>query len=227
MSSTPLRSPSSTSTRVTIDVPTTTIDTPAGATNTNTNTTATSSPVLKSLKTSPSSDFHPMELDGEKSTWVQRRVLRPLQAKVVTPMINILKSGATPEGIALSLALGITGGMFPVPATTTVVCVLFAYLFQLNLAAVQLTNLLMTPINLATFMTFIRYGEALFGAEPVPLSLEPFQTDPLGALATFWISLCYGIVAWAIFTPPATFIAYQALKPVLRKAMAAMFQKPD
>lgn len=76
-------------------------------------------------------------------------------------------------------------------------------------------------------MTFIRYGESLFGATPVELSLEPFKSDPLSAFATFWISLCYGIVAWTIFTPPATFILYQLLKPVIRKAMSAMFAKPD
>jgi hypothetical protein len=83
----------------------------------------------------------------------------------------------------------------------------------------------MTPINLGTFMTFIRCGESLFGVEPVALSLEPFKTAPLQALATFWISLCYGVVAWLLFTPPATFLAYQALKPLLRRAMSGMASK--
>ena len=131
-----------------------------------------------------------------------------LKNKVVTPMVNILKSGATPEGIALSLAFGFTGGLFPVPATTTVMCVIFVFLFKLNIGAVQIANLLMTPVNLATFITFIRYGEALFGAAPVELSTEAFKSDPIAALGKFWVSLCYGIVAWAIFVPPATFALY-------------------
>jgi uncharacterized protein (DUF2062 family) len=167
-------------------------------------------------------DLEAINLEDEikPKGWMQRHIVAPFKKKIVTPMVNILKSGATPEGIALSLAFGLTGGVFPVPATTTVICVAFVFLFRLNLAAVQITNLLMTPVNLATFITFIRWGEWIFGVDPMPLSLEPFKTKPLEALAQFWVSLCYGVVAWAIFTPPATAIAYVILKPVLRRAMA-------
>ena len=100
--------------------------------------------------------------------------------------------------------------------------VAFVFIFKLNLAMVQLVNLCMTPINLATFMSFIRAGEWIFGATPVALSLEPFKEAPLRALSDFWISLCYGIVAWAIFTPPATFVLYQLFKPILRRAMSGL-----
>lgn len=162
-----------------------------------------------SLATNPS--LSPSPADDSKHSWFQR--------KVMIPLTNILKSGATPEGIALSLAFGLCAGVFPVPSITTVIAVAFAYIFSLNLAAVQITNLLMTPINLATFITFIRYGESLFGVDPVPLSLEPFQEDPISALATFWKALCYGVVAWIIFTPFATGLAYIALKPVIRRLM--------
>jgi hypothetical protein len=101
-------------------------------------------------------------------------------------------------------------------------CCVYVSFIQLNIAMVQLVNLLMTPINLATFMTFIRFGEWLFGAEPVALSLEPFKEAPLKALADFWISLCYGMVVWAIFTPPATAALYIIFKPILRIAMGSM-----
>lgn len=189
---------------------------------------AQSSPLLKGVHTSshPPPQFD-IEEDDSKASWAQKFVLKPLKHKVVTPMVNILKSGATPEGIALSLAFGFTGGLFPVPATTTVMCVIFVFLFKLNIGAVQIANLLMTPVNLATFLTFIRYGESLFGAPPVELSTDAFKSDPIAALGKFWVSLCYGIVAWAIFVPPATFILYISLKPVMRRAMAAMFAKPD
>jgi len=159
---------------------------------------------------------------GNSGSWAQRVLLAPLKRRVWVPLKAILQSGATPEGLALSLAFGVTGGVFPVPATTTVICIAFAFLFKLNVAMVQLVNLLMTPVNLATFLTFIRCGEALFGAQPVALSLEPFKEAPLRALGDFWVSLCYGVVAWAIFTPPATFALYQMFKPVMRMAMAGM-----
>lgn len=72
-------------------------------------------------------------------SWAQRRVIAPFQRRVVQPAMAILKSGATAEGIALSLAFGLTGGMFPVPATTTLICVAFVFIFKLNLAAGRFT----------------------------------------------------------------------------------------
>jgi len=83
-------------------------------------------------------------------------------------------------------------------------------------------NLLMTPLNLATFLSFVRAGEYLFGVSPVPLSLQPFKESPLQALATFWSSLCLGIVVWLMFFPPATALTYLALKPIIRRVMTAM-----
>ena len=97
--------------------------------------------------------------------------------------------------------------------------VALVYIFKLNLAMVQLVKLCITPLRLASFIPFIRAGEWLFGAPPVALSLAPFKEAPLRALSDFWVSLCYGMVAWAIFTPAATFVLYQLFKPIFRRAM--------
>lgn len=85
----------------------------------------------------------------------------------------------------------------------------------------------MTPLNFLTFMIFCHYGEAMFGVPPTQISVESFKADIVGSLSKFWTFFLYGIVAWVVFAIPATFIAYQLLKPVLRKAMAAAFAKPD
>lgn len=138
---------------VTIDIVATptTLATPTSASSSASSTTssASNSPLMKNhLQRSRSNDDMSttslLEIEDENmrssssgggSTWTQRHIIRPFNAKVVTPMVNILKSGATPEGIALSLAFGATGGMFPVPATTTVICLIFVFIFKLNLAA--------------------------------------------------------------------------------------------
>ena len=142
--------------------------------------------------------------------------------KLVIPLFEVLKSGATPEGIALSLAFGLTGGVFPIPTVTTVACIVLAWLFALNFPAVQLTNLLMTPVNFATFIPFIRVGEWLFGVSPAELSLSLFQSDPLQAISLFWISLVRGVVAWLVFLPPATALLYIILKPIIKRVMTSM-----
>ena len=149
-------------------------------------------------------------------SWFRRRI--------IIPLFDILKSGATPEGIALSLAFGLTGGVFPVPAITTVACIVLAYVFSLNFPAVQLTNLLMTPVNLATFIPFIRAGEWLLGVDGVELSgvVGMLRSDPLEAVRVFWVSLVRGVLAWLAFLPVATWLAYVILRPIIRRVMGNM-----
>jgi uncharacterized protein (DUF2062 family) len=144
-------------------------------------------------------------------SWFRRRLILPL--------FEVLKSGATPEGIALSLAFGFTGGVFPVPTVTTLACIVLAWLFRLNFPAVQITNLLMTPLNLATFIPFIRGGEWLFGVERVELSLAFFRSEPLAAIGVFWKSLLIGCLCWLVFLPCATALLYVVLKPIVRRLM--------
>lgn len=73
-------------------------------------------------------------------SWSGRYLVQPLKTRVVTPLLNILKSGATPEGIALSFAFGITGGLFPVPVATTAICFVIGFIFKLNFAARNYTT---------------------------------------------------------------------------------------
>ncbi len=182
---------------------------------------ASSSPSSLSLPSagSDSLDSAPL-LPHSTATPSPATVSQWFRAKVVTPMSSLLKSGATVEGLALSFAFGFVGGLFPVPATTTLACVALSWAFKLNFAAVQIINLIVTPLNLATFIWFIRVGEWFFGSSPAELSLDSIQRSPfLDTIRTFWVSLCYGIVAWLVFVPLCTPILYLALKPVVRNAM--------
>ena len=86
--------------------------------------------------------------------------------KLVLPVINLLRQGITPEKIALSLAIGICLGVFPLLGSTTILCTLAAILFRLNLPAIQLVNYFVYPLQLALLIPFIRLGEALLGAQP-------------------------------------------------------------
>ena len=181
---------------------------------------ASSSSSLSSISPSQlplsSSTLLPSSTTAPPPSWLRRRIILPL--------FDILKSGATPEGIALSLAFGLTGGVFPIPAITTLACVVLAYLFSLNFPAVQLTNLLMTPVNLATFIPFIRAGEWLMGVEGVELTgvVGMIRSDPFGAVSVFWLSLVRGVLAWLVFLPAATYLAYVVLRPIIRRVMGNM-----
>ena len=175
--------------------------------------TSSSSSPTSSASLLPTSSTTPLP-SSTSTSWFRRRI--------VLPLFDVLKSGATPSGIALSLAFGFTAGVFPVPTVTTLACVVLAWLFRLNFPAVQITNLLMTPLNLATFVPFIRGGEWLFGVERAELSLTLFQSDPLAAMAVFWKSLVMGILAWLVFLPFSTLALYLILRPIVSRVMAGM-----
>src|SRR5579872_6178647 len=91
--------------------------------------------------------------------------------RVVEPLLSLLRQGLSPERLALSVALGIALGVFPVLGTTTLLCGLAAILFRLNVPAMQLVNYLVFSLQLALLIPFIRLGELLYGADPAPLTL--------------------------------------------------------
>jgi uncharacterized protein (DUF2062 family) len=148
-----------------------------------------------------------------------------LWAKLVQPIVNkcrdVFTQGLTPELMALSFAFGFTGGLFPIPGVTTLVCLAFIYVYKLNLAACQLINFLITPLELAMIIPFIKMGDLLFMVkEPLPFSAdklsEMLTNDFLGSLVLLSGSFSRAIVAWLLFTIATTYILYRILVPLLR-----------
>ena len=68
-----------------------------------------------------------------------------LKRRLVRPIIELLSQGVTPEKLALSLALGITLGIFPALGSTTALCAIAALVLRLNLPAIQIVNYFMYP----------------------------------------------------------------------------------
>ena len=145
--------------------------------------------------------------------------------KLVLPIIDLLRQGITPEKIALSLAFGIGLGVFPVLGSTTVLCALAAILFRLNLPAIQLVNYFVYPLQLALLIPFMRFGERLFRAPHVSLSLtiifESIKRSAWQTTKTYWTSGWHAMVAWCLVGPLAIWTLYIVLAPALRKVARA------
>lgn len=142
-----------------------------------------------------------------------------LYRKIVLPILDLLRQGITPEKIALSLALGIGLGVFPVLGSTTILCALAAILFRLNLPAIQLVNYFVYPLQLALLIPFIRLGEVLFRSPRVSLSLtiifESIKRSAWQTTKTYWTSGWHAVVAWCLVGPLAIWIIYLILAPAL------------
>ncbi|HOS97308.1 MAG TPA: DUF2062 domain-containing protein, partial [Deltaproteobacteria bacterium] len=59
---------------------------------------------------------------------------------LINPLGALLAQGITPSRLALSLASGVTIGIFPIVGTTTAICTMAAIAFRMNLLVIQLGN---------------------------------------------------------------------------------------
>jgi uncharacterized protein (DUF2062 family) len=145
---------------------------------------------------------------------------------VVDPILALLKQGATPRLLAWSIAIGLVIGIFPIVGTTTVLCVAIAVGLRLNVAAMQVANHLVYPLQILLLIPFVRLGERLAGAERLPLTLEKvqgvFAQGLVPGVTTLATSLGHAVAGWAVAAPFACGVLYLALRPAIERAARAM-----
>ncbi len=153
---------------------------------------------------------------GAVGAWLARRVRDPLVAE--------LKQGATPEGLANSAAVGAAIGLLPFLGTTTFLCFVAGRLARLNHVALQTVNYLLYPAQIALIVPLVRLGEAVTGAEPMPLSpaliAEKFAESPAAFLGEFGVAGLHGLLGWTLAIPAAAWLLGLALRPTFRRLAA-------
>lgn len=144
--------------------------------------------------------------------------------RIVAVVVAQLVQGVTPPKVALSIALGISLGVFPVLGTTTMLCAIAAIRLKLNQPIIQLVNWLVYPLQLALILVFVRIGEWITHAPPVNFSIseliQTFHESPLKFLQEFWMSELQGLIAWLFIAPVFTAIIFFALVPPLKQLHA-------
>jgi len=141
--------------------------------------------------------------------------------RVVAPVVMQLTQGITPRHLALSGAIGIALGVFPILGSTTLLCFLAGVFFKLNQPVLQAINYFMYPAQLVLLPVFVRCGEKLFHAKPVPLFptelVKEFMQGPGPFLSHYGMAGVYGITAWTLMAPVAMTALYFSLVPVFEK----------
>jgi len=138
-----------------------------------------------------------------------------IQKRLLRPILHLLTQGITPEKIALSLAFGVMLGIFPVLGTTSLLCLIAAMLFRLNLPAVQLVNLLVNPLWFALLIPFIRMGERLFGVPP--LAITGAHNGLLQFIRVLGLTTLRAAAAWVLVGPVGILVLYLILVPIIRR----------
>lgn len=153
---------------------------------------------------------------GAVGAWLARRVRDPLVAE--------LKQGATPEGLATSAAVGAAIGLLPFLGVTTFACLIVGRLARLNHVALQTVNYLLYPAQIALIVPFVRLGEAVTGAEPMPLSptliASKFAESPSAFLSEFGMAGLHGALGWALVAPVCAWALRLALCRIFRRLAA-------
>jgi uncharacterized protein (DUF2062 family) len=150
-----------------------------------------------------------------------------LKSRFVNALLNLFRQGITPQKLALTIAIGIALGTFPILGLTTLLCTAAAILLRLNLPAIQTTNYFAYPLQLALMFPFARLGAKLLRATPVPfaptqvpamLHQEMFGTFRALARAAF-----HAVIGWTLIAPIAATLIYFVLLPVLT-ALASRYK---
>jgi len=141
--------------------------------------------------------------------------------KAVAFLRDLLRQGLSPQKIALCLALGVAISTVPISfGLGTALCTAAAVLFGLNLPAIQAANWAAAPLQVLLFIPYMRAGEFLTRAKPLPLSIAQitamFHADFWGSLARLWGSILRATLGWAVLAPVAVLLLYAVLVPLLR-----------
>jgi len=81
------------------------------------------------------------------------------RSKQITSVIaSALAQGTTPEKLAMSVALALCIAAIPMLGVTSLLCLVAALVFRLNLAVMQAVNWAATPLQLALIVPFYRAG---------------------------------------------------------------------
>lgn len=146
-----------------------------------------------------------------------------LNRKVIRPLLELLRQGATPEKLALSVALGFVFGLLPAIGWNTAMCAIVAFMWKLNLPAIQLVNYSLYPLQLALLLPFFRLGERVFRAPHLPVSIPQIyamvHSDLWGAVRLLWSTTWHAVAVWALLAPLVSASIYFALVPAFRRVV--------
>ncbi len=152
-------------------------------------------------------------MNNTTNSWWQKRFIKPL--------VRFLKQGISPKKLALTVAIGAMVGISPFFGLTTLICILFATVFRLNQAAIQVANYMVYPLQLVLIVPNIRAGECIFHIEHFPLSVEKikmlYAENWFDGLLTFSKSMLIGGGFWLLYAIPLGIFVYLSLIPVFKK----------
>ena len=153
-----------------------------------------------------------------------------LRNRVVKPVLDVLRYGATPERLAWSIAVGMVVGVNPLLGSTTVAALAVASGLRLNVVASQLGNHVVYPAQLLLFPVFVAMGSWLFRTASLPLGMHVLlaaaKLHPWETTRMLWMWEWHALVVWAGVAVIVAPILKVLLKPALEKMLDRLHHEP-
>jgi len=131
--------------------------------------------------------------------------------------------GASPEKLAWSIAAGLLIGINPILGSTTVLCLAIAFVFRLNVAASQLGNHIVYPLEIILVIPFTRVASRIFHTAPMPLSanelLHAAKEHPVALSRQLWLWEWHAFLFWIVLAAVAIPLVAITLTPILRRLL--------
>lgn len=144
-----------------------------------------------------------------------------LHSKLFVPFLNFLKQGISPKKLAWSVSIGLVLGISPLLGMTTLLGLAIALPFRLNVAAVQLVNYLVYPLQLLLLVPYFQIGAFLFGHQSIISSFDQlqqlFQGNVIDALQRLGWLFADAVFIWLFFALPLSIIIYRLCLYIFRK----------
>jgi uncharacterized protein (DUF2062 family) len=141
--------------------------------------------------------------------------------RLVALIRKLVTEGLSPQKISWAVALGITLGIHPIYGPVTLIALGLAFLLRLNKALVLAACYAMAFIKPMLILPYLKLGEWLFRADPMPISLVQlsarFAAAPVGTLQEFAWSFLHAFVGWLVTVPLLLGGVYLVMMAVIRR----------
>ena len=141
--------------------------------------------------------------------------------KILAPVRAQLLKGADSRSLAITCAMGVSLGAFPLIGTTTVLCLIAGLAMGLNQPVLQAVNYLMAPVQLALIPVFgfaaMHLGSPL-NVDPNPVTIvAEFLKSPSDFLAVYGELGLRAVAVWAVAAPIGGFVVYKLCLSTFRR----------
>jgi uncharacterized protein (DUF2062 family) len=147
------------------------------------------------------------------------RMTKETRESITRKITSWLRQGISPQRLALTLALGFAIGCIPILGIPTALCTLLALALGLNMPAIQAANYVMTPVQVALIVPFVRLGMKLFAFGPrTAFNAHAFMhASPLATLSLMGGLAGKALLAWLLIAIPAVALMTVTLTVLLRR----------